>query len=276
MARAIQLAGSSLLDTHQDPDHHRAVFTFVAQGPTIVESVLALADVAIEAIDLEAHAGVHPRLGAIDVVPYVPLQDASMEDCISLAEETGRQLAERHALPVYLYGCAAVRPDRKDLPDIRRGGLEALAQRMKTSAWRPDFGPPEPHPTAGVAVVGARPPLVAYNVVLDSGSVEIARAIASVIRSSAGGLPGVKALGLRSAGRHRAQVSMNLTDTKRTTIQQVFNAVKAEAGKRGVTILESELVGLAPRAALAGATRESLQLTSDPAEAILEDRVGLS
>jgi len=276
MAHAIQHAGSLLLDTHRDLDHHRSVFTFVGSPPSLAESVLSLAKVAVEAIDVSAHVGVHPRVGAIDVIPFIPLSDASMEECILLAKETGRQLAERYQLPVFLYGRAATRLEHSELPDIRRGGLKDLARRMQTPAWRPAFGPSAPHPTAGAVVVGARPPLVAYNVVLDADDIAIARAIASVIRSSAGGLPGVKALGFRLAGRKRVQVSMNLTDTSRTTIQQVFDAVKAEAGELGVDILESELVGLAPRAALAGATRESLQLTTDPADAILEDRIGSS
>jgi len=272
IASAVRLAGARLLDVHSDVDHNRSVFTFVGGENDVAEGTLSLCRVAVRRVDLGKHRGTHPRMGAIDVVPFVPLDDASMSVCIRLATETGRRIAEEFDIPVYLYGESATRPERANLAEIRRGGFERFGEKISNSAWAPDFGPKRVHPTAGVVAVGARPFLVAYNVVLETKDVEAARQTARAVRERDGGLPGVKALGMILESRGLAQVSMNLTNVRATTVFDAFEAVRHEAARRGIGVRESEIVGLVPRVALGGATETGIQLVGSLSDRILEVR----
>jgi glutamate formiminotransferase len=262
-----------LLDHSADPSHHRSVYTLAGSVEGVRAAILDLVQVAVARIDLRAHAGVHPRIGAVDVVPFVPLEGATMGRCVELAREVGREIAERFGLPVFLYEEAALRPARRRLEQIRRGGFEGLAARMREPEWFPDFGPRVPHPSAGATVVGARRPLIAFNVNLATDRVDIAKEIAAVVRESGGGLPCVKALGLYLAHKRLAQVSMNLTNYERTPIEVAFERVVREAERRGVGVVESELIGLIPQAALAGTTPGRLQLTNFSPGHVLETRL---
>lgn len=268
-----RVPGTTLLDYSADPSHNRSVYTLAGDGAAVRGAVLDLIDVALRRIDLRSHVGEHPRIGAVDVVPFVPLEGASMSECVALARDVGHGIAERFGIPVYLYEEAATDPARRRLEVIRRGGFEGLAAKMRQPEWAPDYGPPAPHPSAGATVVGARMPLIAYNVNLANGTKDIARQIAVAVRESGGGLPCVKALGLYLAHRGVAQVSMNLTNYERTPIELVFERVRREAAARGVRVLESELIGLIPRAALAGTTPEQLQLTGFSPSQVLETRL---
>ncbi len=266
--------GVWVLDCHQDPDHHRSVITFVGPPEAVLEGALRGAAKAFEVIDMNGHAGVHPRIGALDVLPFVPYSGVSLEDCARLAVRAGHELWQRHGVPVYFYGAASPHAGRAALADIRRGGFETLKELVRLNAGRqPDVGESGLHPTAGAAVVGARPWLVAYNVVLDSADVEAARAIARAVRQSTGGLPGVQALGLWLASRGLTQVSMNLTDVSATTPYDALLAVEREAAARGVEVLESELVGLAPRRALQTPPGSSLRLGHPAEHYAFEDRL---
>jgi glutamate formiminotransferase len=270
LAGAVRESGAVLMDVHSDPDHHRSVLSFLG-GPAAVEAaVLALARATIEAIDMRRHRGAHPRIGALDVVPIVPLRGAGMADAVALAHRIGARLAERHHVPVYFYGEAARREQRRRLPDARRGGYEALAERLGTPEGVPDEGPARFDPRAGAVLVGARDILIAYNVWLDSPDLEAARQIARAVRESDGGLPGVQALGLALPSRGLVQVSMNLLDYRRTPIPAAFDAVRRQAARRGVGVRRGELVGLAPAAAFAGRTPESVGLPDFTTDRLLE------
>jgi glutamate formiminotransferase len=229
---------------------------------------------AVHTIDLRTHRGEHPRIGAVDVVPFIPLGGTTMAECVELAREVGQAIAERLKVPVYLYEEAASRDARRRLEDIRRGQFEGLSSKMTEPEWAPDFGPAAPHPTAGATVVGARRALIAFNVNLATDRLETARRIAAAVRASSGGLPSVKALGLALPDRHIVQVSMNLTNFEQTPIEVVFERVAAEAAKAGVAVLESEIVGLIPEAALSGTTASDLQLRGFSEDRILERRLG--
>lgn len=250
---AASVPGIALLDCSSDASHHRSVLTLAGTAAPLRETVFRLFDAAIASIDLRCHAGAHPRIGAVDVVPFVPLGGAPMATCVDLARAVATEVAERFDLPVYLYAEAAARPERQRLDLVRRGGFEGLAARLHTPAWAPDHGPARPHPTAGASAIGAREPLIAFNVNLVSTDLEAARAIARAVRERDGGLPAVKALGLRLAERDGApvQVSMNLTDYRRTSIAAAVARVTAEAAARGIAVAGTELVGLAPAAAAA-------------------------
>ncbi len=274
LAQAIaRTRGVRLLDRSADTDHHRSVFTFVGDAESLVEAVLAIYARAIPSIDLRTHRGTHPRIGAVDVVPFVPLASATLEQCVALARRVGLAVAERFRIPVYLYEAAAARPELRDLAVIRRGGLEGLTARMSRPEWAPDFGPASPHPTAGASAVGARQVLIAFNVNLANGRLEDAQAIAAAIRERDGGLPALKAIGLHLPARGVAQVSMNLTDHRRTNMATAFDAVRREAQRRGIEVLESELVGLAPQAAFGGVSPGDLLLTGFTRECLLEERL---
>lgn len=260
MAAEVRGAGARLLDVHSDPDHHRSVFTFVGGADAVQAAALALSRVAVEALDLRVHRGVHPRLGAVDLVPFVPLRGATMADALQAAHETGRALADRLGLPVYFYGEAAQTAARRELPALRRGGLESLADRMATPDGAPDVGPAHPHPTAGAAVVGARQVLIAFNAELETQDLSIAVEIARAIRESSGGLPALRALGVPLASRRRVQVSMNLLRYRRTSVSAAMAAVDAAASMRGVAVAGYELVGCAPADALAGADRARIRM----------------
>jgi glutamate formiminotransferase len=274
MARAIRAVnGVRLLDCSSDPSHNRSVLTLVGDGSGLEVAIMALFERAVSDLDLGTHRGEHPRIGVVDVVPFVPLEAATMADCVALARRVGAAVADRFRVPVYLYGEAAVDPARSRLEDIRRGGLEGLAARMAAPGWAPDFGPLTPHPSAGVSAVGARMPLVAFNVNLDTDRLDVAKAIAAAIRESGGGLPFVKALGIRLEARGIVQVSMNLTNYEATPIARAFDAVKHEARRHGVNVLESEIVGLVPSAALSANPEHDLQLVGFTRDKVLENRL---
>jgi glutamate formiminotransferase len=251
LTQAVRSGGADLIDVHSDVDHHRSVFTFLGSAPAVERSALALAVVAIDLIDLRRHDGVHPRVGAVDVIPFVPLRGSSMDDAVAAARRLGAALAAACQLPVFFYGEAARSPARRELPELRRGGFEQLAHRLSGPDGRPDAGPPAPHPTAGACVVGARRPLIAFNAVLDGDDVDVARAIARAIRASSGGLEGVQAMGVRLPSRRLVQVSLNLIDNRRTSLLTVAQTIAAEAAHRGTAVREHELVGCAPADAVA-------------------------
>jgi glutamate formiminotransferase len=265
--------GARLLDHSADPAHNRSVYTLAGDAPAVSEAVLALFDEAVASIDLRTHRGEHPRLGAVDVVPFVPLEGATMQDCVALARQVGADVSARFGIPVYLYEEAAAQPGRRRLEVIRRGGLEGLTARMAASEWAPDFGPRSPHPTAGAAVIGARAPLIAYNINLNSDRLDVAKKIAAAVRESSGGLRHVKAAGFSLDHRGIVQVSMNLTNFEETPIVSVFDAVKREANRYGVPILESEIIGLVPAAALESSAVSYLQLARFGPDQILENRL---
>jgi glutamate formiminotransferase/formiminotetrahydrofolate cyclodeaminase len=263
--------GVNLLDVQADAAHNRSVYTFVAPPDAAVEAALRAMRVATERIDLRKHQGQHPRMGATDVVPFVPVRDVTMDDCVALARRLAERAAAELDIPVYLYARAATRPERERLPDVRKGEFEGLRERIGMDpAADPDFGPKRIHPTAGATAVGARPFLVAFNIYLDSADVALAKDIAKRIRTSSGGLPAVQASGFAVAGK--AQVSMNLLDIDTTAPAAVFAAVEREARSRGVEILKSEVVGLIPERGLVGAGAAYLKLP-DPEDHLLEAKI---
>jgi len=265
--------GARLLDLESDPAHNRSVLTLVGEPEALVEAVFRVAAKAVELIDLRAHKGEHPRMGAIDVIPFVPVRGVTMAECVALARRCGERIGRELDVPVYLYQEAATAPHRVNLADVRAGEFEGLAAKMQSPAWQPDFGPAQPHPTAGAVAVGARTYLVAYNINLHTSDVKIAKAIARAIRAKDGGLANVKALGLFIPARNQAQVSINLVDPLRTPIYRVFEAVRAEAARYGVAIAGSEVIGLAPLECLVETARYYLQLEGFQTEQVLETRL---
>jgi len=266
--------GAVLLDLEMDTDHHRSVITFVAPPEAAVEAALAGAAKAVDLIDLNMHRGAHPRIGALDVLPFVPLAGVSMEDCVQLAERAAAELWKRLRIPCYLYEAAAKRPERVQLENIRRGQFEALREEMGKNPERdPDVGEPVLHPTAGATAVGARKFLIAYNILLRTPDVEIAKQIARAVRFSSGGYRYVKAMGVELASRGMAQVSMNLTDFESTPVHRVFETVKREAERFGVAVAESEIVGLVPKKALEMAAEYYLQIGNFQPSVVLENRL---
>lgn len=259
-AAASSAPGVRLLDLSSDPDHNRSVLTLAGDAEGLHTALLYLYEAALANIDLTGHQGVHPRVGAVDVAPFVPLEDTPMAAAIAAAGRLGEEVARCFGLPVYLYEWAARRPERTALADIRRGGFEGLAARIADPAWAPDFGRPRVHPTAGVTVIGARFFLIAFNAVLETADVAVARAIARRVRESGGGLPAVRAMGVYLASRGRAQVSMNLVDYRRTPVLRVLERVREEAAAMGTRVLESEVIGLIPEEAVRGVTPEDLLL----------------
>jgi glutamate formiminotransferase len=265
--------GLRVLDVQSDKDHNRSVLTVVGDERSLKDGLLALFEVATSRIDLRHHQGEHPRVGAVDVVPFIPIEGVSMKDCVALAREVGQAVAERFQVPVFLYEEAAKAPHRRNLEDVRRGQFEGLGERMRDPLWQPDFGPAAPHPSAGAVVVGARMPLIAYNINLGTADVEIAKRIAKAIRHSSGGYRFVKAMGVMLEERNVAQVSINMTDYKKTPLFRVFETVRTEAARYGVSVIGSEIVGLVPSQALIDAADHFLRLEDfDPAQ-ILERKV---
>ena len=262
-----------LLDHSSDTAHNRSVLTMAGDATSLRAAVVALFEAALPRIDLRQHAGEHPRLGAVDVVPFVPIADVTMDECVRLAKETAAEVADRFQVPVYLYEEASGNPARKNLEDIRRGEYEGLEAKMSTPGWAPDFGPARPHPTAGATVMGARMPLIAYNINLATNRLDVAKKIAAAIRFSSGGFRYVKAMGISLEDRGIVQVSINLTNYEKTPMFRVFEAVKQEAARYGVSILESEIVGLVPAAALIGTAEHALQLASFTPNQILENKL---
>jgi glutamate formiminotransferase len=265
--------GVVLLDRTSDRDHNRSVLTFLGDGPGLVAAMAALVGAALERIDLRTHEGAHPRLGAVDVVPFVPIRGATSADCVTLAKELGQTLADRFGLPVFLYEDAATHPDRKNLATIRQGEFEGLAKKMSDPAWRPDFGPAAPHPSGGATVVGARAPLIAYNINLGTADLAVADRIAKAIRHLSGGYRFVKAMGVKLEARGQVQVSINMTNFEKTPLHRVFETVRSEAEKQGVAVVGSEIVGLVPQQALLAAASHYLRLEADPAPQVLEGKL---
>ena len=275
VARVKNQTGARVLDLQSDASHNRSVLTLAGDPESLSRAVMALVDACIEAIDLRVHKGEHPRLGAVDVVPFIPLEGATITDCVALARTVGAAIAETHKIPVFLYEDASSAPHRKGLEDIRRGQFEGLGTRLKDPLWQPDFGPSEPHPSFGAIVVGARMPLIAFNVNLTTDDVKIAKRIAKGIRHSTGGYRFVKAMGLGVDinGRKVAQVSMNLTDFTKTPLHRVVETIRDEAARYGVAVAGSEVVGLVPGQALMDAAEHYLQLTGFSSNQVLETRL---
>lgn len=266
--------GVVVIDQERDPDHNRCVITCVGEPAAMVEAAVRATRKAAELIDLNQHRGEHPRIGATDVIPFVPIRNVTMEECVQLARRTGQRIAEELGIPVYLYEYAATRPDRENLANIRKGEFEGLRQTIATDPDRaPDFGEPRIHPTAGATVVGARAPLIAYNVNLNTNNLDIAKKIAKAIRGRDGGLAYVKALGFELKDRGIVQVSMNLVNYEKTPIFRAFEFVKREAEHYGVSVISSEIVGLVPQAALDACAERVLQLEGFNRQQVLENRL---
>ena len=274
IAAAIRaVPGIRLLDVQSDATHHRSVLTFAGDRPALLAAVIVLFERTLAQVDLRRHHGEHPRLGAVDVVPFVPIEGATMADCVALARDAGAAIADRFGVPVFLYEEAATAPGRRNLEDIRRGEFEGLAAKLAAAEWAPDFGPAQPHPSAGATVIGARMPLIAYNINLATDRLDVAKRIAAAIRMSSGGFRYVKAMGIALEDRGIVQVSMNLTNFEKTPIFRVFETVKREAARYGVAILESEVVGLVPAAALVHTAEYYLQLEGFRPTQVLEARL---
>jgi glutamate formiminotransferase len=264
----------ALLDRESDADHNRSVLTFAGPPDAVAEAALRSVEMAAALIDLTRHQGVHPRIGATDVVPFIPIEGVTLAECVGLAERVGHQIWNRLRIPVYFYEAAAKRPERVNLANIRRGQFEALLAEMPTiPERRPDVGEAACHPTAGATAVGARRFLIAYNINLGTSDVGIARRIAKTVRFSSGGFRGVKAMGVLLASRNLAQVSMNLTDFEQTPMHVVFEAVRREAERYGVPVVGSEIVGLVPRRALEIAAGYFLRIENFSPELALENRM---
>jgi glutamate formiminotransferase / 5-formyltetrahydrofolate cyclo-ligase len=268
-----RVPGVRVLDHSSDVAHNRSVLTLAGDAAPLKAAVLALFEHAIAAIDLRTHQGEHPRLGAVDVVPFVPIEGAGMADCVALAKETASEVAQRFGVPVFLYEDASDNPARKNLEDIRRGEFEGLAAKIAKPEWKPDYGPATPHPSAGASVIGARMPLIAYNINLATDRLDVAKKIAAAIRQSSGGFRFVKAMGVTLQDRKIVQVSMNLTNYEKTPMYRVFEVVKREAAHYGVNVLESEIVGLVPSAALVATAEYFLQLEGFRRDQVLETKL---
>lgn len=265
--------GVLLLDSTSDRDHNRSVLTFLGDGPSLVRAMAGLAAAALEEIDLTKHQGGHPRLGAVDVIPFVPIRGATSADCVALARQLGERLAATYSLPVYLYEDAATSEGRRNLATIRKGEFEGLAKKMADPEWKPDYGPSRPHPTGGAVVVGARAPLIAYNVNLGTSDLALADRIAKAIRHVSGGYRFVKAMGVKLEERGIVQVSINMTNYEKTPLHRVFETVRSEAERHGVPVVGSEIVGLVPQPALLAAASHYLRLEGDPGPQVLENKL---
>jgi glutamate formiminotransferase len=262
----VSSTGVLVLRSEMDTDHNRSVITFVGPPDAVAEGALRGIAVAVERIDLRKHTGVHPRMGAADVVPFVPLEGVTLADCVAIARRTGEEVWKRFKVPVYFYEAAALSADRRNLENCRRGGFEC-------PNLAPDLGGPALHPSAGACLIGARKVLIAFNINLQTDDVAVAREIARTIRASSGGMPFVKALGLPLANRGLAQVSMNLTDFEQTPLHLVFDAVRREAAARGVAIAGSEIIGLVPKKALEDAAAHYLKCENFESGLVLENRL---
>ncbi|MGM9997820.1 MAG: glutamate formimidoyltransferase [Candidatus Bruticola sp.] len=272
LAEAVRsVSGIKLLDYSADWDHNRSVFTFIGEAQCLQEAVLRLTEAAASSLDMHHHHGVHPRIGAVDVVPFIPLQAASMEDAVFLTEKIASAVAERFCLPIYLYGKAARCSKRSSLAYLRRGGWEALKRDgLESEERQPDIGPHQLHPRLGASCFGARGPLIAFNVWLKSQDLSAAKQIASEVRASSGGLPFVQALGLELPSQGLVQVSMNLTNPQVTSLHTVFSLVKAKAGRLGIEIFKSELIGCVPLQSLCSSAAQYLQLDDLGSQRVIE------
>jgi glutamate formiminotransferase / 5-formyltetrahydrofolate cyclo-ligase len=265
--------GVRLLDVSSDTSHNRSVLTFVGDAAAVRQGVRALFEAVMPRIDLRRHQGEHPRMGAVDVVPFIPLRGSSIEDCVKLAREAGAEIAERFGVPVYLYEEAATAEHRRNLADVRKGQFEGFAEKMKDPRWAPDFGPREPHPSAGAVAVGARPFLIAYNINLGTRDLAVADRIAKAIRHMSGGFRYVKAMGVELAERGQVQVSINMTNFRKTPLHRVFECVRSEAERHGVPIVGSEIVGLTPADALFAVAEHYLRLEKFTPDQVLETKL---
>jgi glutamate formiminotransferase / 5-formyltetrahydrofolate cyclo-ligase len=266
--------GVTLLHVHSDPDHNRSVFTYIAERPEpLARATLALYEVAIERIDLRVHEGEHPRIGAVDVTPFVPLTGHTMEECVALAVDVAKEVAARFQIPVYLYEHAATAPHRRELPAIRSGGFEGFPAKMLDERWKPDYGPAAIHPSAGATVIGARVPLIAFNVQLGTQRLDVAEKISRAVRGVSGGLRFVRALPIDLHHKKIVQVSMNLLDYRRTPIHRAFGLVREEAARYGVEVISTEIVGLVPADAMYAAAEWYLRLEGFTPSLVLERRI---
>lgn len=265
--------GVKLLDYSNDEDHNRLVVTVVGEPESLREAVLEAIGVAVRVIDLNHHTGQHPRMGAADVVPFIPIRGVTMDDAIALSREVGREVAGRYGVPVFLYEKSATMPHRENLAAIRKGEFEGMAEKIRQPEWKPDFGPAERHPTAGAVAIGARMPLVAYNINLSTPSLEIAHDIARKIRFIGGGLRYCKAMGVELKDRGITQVSINMTDYTRTALYRAFELVRVEARRYGVHIVGSEIIGLVPMEALIDTASYYLGLENFSMRQVLEARI---
>ncbi|MCE8620018.1 glutamate formimidoyltransferase [Bacteroides fragilis] len=266
-------AGVKLLDYSNDEDHNRLVVTLVGEPEALRDAVIEAIGVAVELIDLNYHQGQHPRMGAVDVVPFIPIKNVTMDEAVSLSREVGEKVAGLYHLPVFLYEKSATAPHRENLAAVRKGEFEGMAVKIKLPEWQPDFGPADRHPTAGTVAIGARMPLVAYNINLSTDNLEIATKIARNIRHINGGLRYVKAMGVELKERNITQVSINMTDYTRTALYRAFELVRIEARRYGVTIIGSEIVGLVPMEALIDTASYYLGLENFSMQQVLESRI---
>ena len=265
--------GVKLLDYSNDEDHNRLVVTVVGEPEALYEAVLEAIGVAVAEIDLTTHKGQHPRMGAVDVVPFIPIKGTTMDECIALSHRLGEQVAERYDVPVFLYEKSASAPHRENLAAVRKGEFEGMAEKIKLPEWLPDYGLPERHPTAGTVAIGARMPLVAYNINLNTPSLAIAQDIAKKIRFIGGGLRYCKAMGVELKERGITQVSINMTDFTKTALYRAFELTRIEAQRYGVTIVGSEIIGLVPMEALIDTAAYYLGLENFSMEQVLEARI---
>ncbi len=263
--------GVTLIDYSSDASHNRSVFTFLGDPDQVMEAAFRFAAHAVEKIDLRVHEGEHPRMGAVDVIPFVPIRDMDMAECVELSKSLGERIASELDLPVFLYEESASAPHRKNLAAIRKGQFEGMAQKVLEEQWHPDFGGNRIHPSAGVVAVGARQPLIAFNINLDTSDVSIAKKIAKIIREKDGGFRAVKALGVMLEERNIAQVSINMCDYKQTPLYRVLEFVRFEAARYGVHVVGTEIIGLAPMMAFVDAADYYLQIEKfDPFKQVLE------
>ena len=262
-----------LLDYSADADHNRSVFTAVGEPGALCDAVIKAAGIALERIDLTQHRGQHPRMGCVDVIPFIPVRNCTLQDADAAAREVGKALGDRYGLPVFLYERSATLPNRENLSDIRKGEFEGMPKKMKDPEWKPDFGPDTVHPTGGVTAVGARMPLIAFNVNLGTDNLEIAKSIAKLVRHSSGGFRGIKAMGVMLRERNLAQVSMNVTDYTQTSLYRVLETIRMEAARYGVSVVGSEIVGLSPLKALMDCAEYYLQIEHFSMDLILENRL---
>lgn len=262
-----------LLDYKRDEDHNRVVVTVVGEPEAVKSAVIEAIGTAIEVIDMRSHKGQHPRMGAVDVVPFIPVKNVSMTEAVELSKEVAKEASERYNLPVFLYEKSASSPERENLANIRKGEFEGMFEKIKEPQWKPDFGPQEVHPTAGVVAIGARMPLVAFNVNLGTDNIEIANKIAKNVRFIGGGLRYCKAIGVELKDRGIVQVSMNMTDYTKTALYRSYELVKVEARRYGVNVVGSEIIGLVPMEALIDTAVYYLGIEDFSMEQILETRI---
>lgn len=266
-----RLPGVVVLDSSSDHDHNRTVLTLAGSPDGLKAAILALYEEALKHIDLRTHQGEHPRMGAVDVVPFIPIRNATMEDCVALSKEIALLVSEKFGVPGFLYAEAATDANRKVLANIRKGEFEGMAEKMQDPAWKPDFGPAAPHASAGVTAFGARFFLVAYNLQLDTPDLHVAQAISKAVRASSGGLMNIQAMGVFLADRNQAQVSMNLLNYEKTPIHRIHELVKIEAARYGARVVGSEIIGLIPQAALLDAAAYYLQVENWSPSLVLEN-----